>query len=199
MRGYLLSRLPDALSRSFGRPGRLVGGRRIRRGRHCWRTARGLLGRPPVLPQEEGRAHAFGPLRRLLPRLPWRWPVSLQPAGSVAAAIALMMLAYGFLNTVLRLCVLRHSRYCGAGRTRHHDGDLLPGYVSVRCTLAIDHRHLSDYLARSAAQAAGAAVVGETDRAMGCTRLCMRSPCSRWAWRWCCMPLPDCRRYGAPR
>ncbi len=92
----------------------------------------------------------------------------LQPAGSAAAAIALIMLAYGFLNMYYGFVYSAiHDIVAPAVRATTMAIYFLAMYLCGASFGPLITGRLSDYLARSAAQAAGAAVVGETYRAIG--------------------------------
>jgi MFS family permease len=91
----------------------------------------------------------------------------LQPAGGAAASIALIMIAYGFLNMYYGLVYsAMHDIVPAAMRGTTMAVYFLVMYVWAAFGPLITGR-LSDYLARSAAHAAGSAAVGEAYRAIG--------------------------------
>ena len=169
-------------------PGRLVGGRRIRRGWHRGRADRRRLGRPRH-PQAEGRAHAFGRRRGTgggAPGADWH-----RAAGRRRGC--LHRPDHGRLRLseyVLRPGVLGDSRHRGAGGARHHHGGLLSGDVSLRRIL------------RTAASPDASAIIWRAALPMrparrwsakrtapsDCTRPCTSSRFSRRPWRWRCTP-----------
>lgn len=91
-----------------------------------------------------------------------------QPAGGAAASIALIMLAYGFLNMYYGLVYSAiHDIVAPAVRATTMAVYFLAMYLCGASFGPLITGRLSDFLARSAAQAAGSAVVGEAYRAIG--------------------------------
>ena len=91
-----------------------------------------------------------------------------QPAGAAAASIAGIMIAYGFLNMYYGLVYAAiHDVVAPAVRGSAMAVYFLAMYLCGASFGPLLTGRLSDYLARSAAQAAGAAVVGEAYRAIG--------------------------------
>jgi len=91
-----------------------------------------------------------------------------QPAGGAAASIALIMLAYGFLNMYYGLVYSAiHDIVAPAVRATTMAVYFLAMYLCGASFGPLITGRLSDYLARSAAHAAGSAVVGEAYRAIG--------------------------------
>jgi MFS family permease len=91
-----------------------------------------------------------------------------QPAGRAAASIALIMIAYGFLNTYYGLVYSAiHDIVAPAVRATAMSVYFLAMYLCGASFGPLITGRLSDYLARSAAQAAGASAVGEAYRAIG--------------------------------
>ena len=99
-------------------------------------------------------------------------PVALvgirQPAGAAAASIALIMIAYGFLNMYYGLVYsAMHDIVAPAVRGTTMAIYFLAMYLCGASFGPLITGRLSDYLAHSAARAAGSAVVGEAYRAIG--------------------------------
>ncbi|HUE04964.1 MAG TPA: MFS transporter [Bryobacteraceae bacterium] len=91
-----------------------------------------------------------------------------QPAGAAAASIACIMIAYGFLNMYYGLVYSAiHDVVAPAVRGSAMAVYFLAMYLCGASFGPLLTGRLSDYLARSAAQAAGAAAVGEAYRAIG--------------------------------
>ena len=91
-----------------------------------------------------------------------------QPAGGAAASIALIMIAYGFLNMYYGLVYSAiHDIVVPAVRGTTMAVYFLAMYLCGASFGPLITGRLSDYLARSAAHAAGAAAVGEAYRAIG--------------------------------
>jgi MFS family permease len=91
-----------------------------------------------------------------------------QPAGGAAASIALIMIAYGFLNMYYGLVYSAiHDIVVPAARGTTMAVYFLAMYLCGASFGPLITGRLSDYLARSAAHAAGAAAVGEAYRAIG--------------------------------
>ncbi len=91
-----------------------------------------------------------------------------QPAGAAAASIACIMIAYGFLNMYYGLVYASiHDVVAPAVRGSAMAVYFLAMYLCGASFGPLLTGRLSDYLARSAARAAGAAVVGEAYRAIG--------------------------------
>ena len=91
-----------------------------------------------------------------------------QPAGGAAASIALIMIAYGFLNMYYGLVYAAiHDIVAPAVRGTSMAIYFLAMYLCGASFGPLITGRLSDYLARSAAQAAGAAKVTELYRAIG--------------------------------
>lgn len=91
-----------------------------------------------------------------------------QPAGEVAASIALIMIAYGFLNMYYGLVYSAiHDVVAPAVRGTTMAVYFLAMYLCGASFGPLITGRLSDYLARGAARAAGAAAVGEAYRAIG--------------------------------
>ncbi len=91
-----------------------------------------------------------------------------QPAGGAAASIALIMIAYGFLNMYYGLVYAAiHDIVAPAVRATTMAVYFLAMYLCGASFGPLITGRLSDYLARSAAHAAGAAAAGEAYRAIG--------------------------------
>lgn len=91
-----------------------------------------------------------------------------QPAGGAAASIALIMIAYGFLNMYYGLVYAAiHDIVAPAVRATAMSVYFLAMYLCGASFGPLITGRLSDYLARSAAHAAGAAAAGEAYRAIG--------------------------------
>jgi MFS family permease len=91
-----------------------------------------------------------------------------QPAGGAAAAIALIMIAYGFLNMYYGLVYSAiHDIVAPAVRATTMAVYFLAMYLCGASFGPLITGQLSDYLARTAAHAAGAVKVGEAYRAIG--------------------------------
>jgi MFS family permease len=91
-----------------------------------------------------------------------------QPAGGAAASIALIMIAYGFLNMYYGLVYAAiHDIVAPAVRATTMAVYFLAMYLCGASFGPLLTGRLSDSLARSAAHAAGSAVVGEAYRAIG--------------------------------
>jgi len=91
-----------------------------------------------------------------------------QPAGSAALSIALIMAAYGFLNMYYGLVYSSiHDIVAPALRGTAMAIYFLAMYVCGAAFGPLLTGRLSDYLARSAAHAAGAASIGESFKAIG--------------------------------
>ena len=91
-----------------------------------------------------------------------------QPAGGAAASIALIMIAYGFLNMYYGLVYSAiHDIVAPAVRATTMAIYFLAMYLCGASFGPLLTGRLSDSLARSAAHAAGSAVVGEAYRAIG--------------------------------
>jgi MFS family permease len=91
-----------------------------------------------------------------------------QPAGGAAASIALIMIAYGFLNMYYGLVYAAiHDIVSSAVRATTMAVYFLAMYLCGASFGPLLTGRLSDYLARTAARAAGSAVVGEAYRAIG--------------------------------
>lgn len=91
-----------------------------------------------------------------------------QPAGAAAASIALIMIAYGFLNMYYGLVYAAiHDIVPPAVRGTTMAIYFLAMYLCGASFGPLITGRLSDYLARSAALAAGSAAVGEAYRAIG--------------------------------
>jgi len=91
-----------------------------------------------------------------------------QPAGGAAATIALIMIAYGFLNMYYGLVYAAiHDIVAPAVRATAMAVYFLAMYLCGASFGPLITGRLSDSLARNAARAAGSAVVGETYRAIG--------------------------------
>jgi MFS family permease len=91
-----------------------------------------------------------------------------QPAGGAAASIALIMTAYGFLNMYYGLVYsAMHDIVAPAVRATTMAVYFLAMYLCGASFGPLITGRLSDYLARSAAHAAGSAIVGEAYRAIG--------------------------------
>ena len=93
---------------------------------------------------------------------------TLQPAGGAAASIALIMIAYGFLNMYYGFVYSAiHDIVTPALRGTAMSVYFLAMYICGASFGPLLTGRLSDYLARHAAEAAGSAVVGEAYRAIG--------------------------------
>jgi len=91
-----------------------------------------------------------------------------QPAGGAAAAIALIMIAYGFLNMYYGLVYSAiHDIVAPAVRGTTMAVYFLAMYLCGASFGPLITGRLSDFLARRAAHAAGAAALGEAYRAIG--------------------------------
>jgi MFS family permease len=91
-----------------------------------------------------------------------------QPAGAAAASIALIMIAYGFLNMYYGLVYAAiHDIVAPAVRATTMAVYFLAMYLCGASFGPLLTGRLSDYLARAAARAAGSEVVGEASRAIG--------------------------------
>jgi MFS family permease len=91
-----------------------------------------------------------------------------QPAGAAAASIVLIMVAYGFLNMYYGLVYSAiHDIVAPAVRGTAMSIYFLAMYLCGASFGPLITGRLSDYLARSAAHAAGRAAVGEAYRAIG--------------------------------
>jgi MFS family permease len=91
-----------------------------------------------------------------------------QPAGAAAASIAFIMIAYGFLNMYYGLVYSAiHDIVAPGVRATAMAIYFLAMYLCGASFGPLITGRLSDYLARSAAHAAGAAVTGEVYRAIG--------------------------------
>jgi MFS family permease len=91
-----------------------------------------------------------------------------QPAGAAAASVALIMIAYGFLNMYYGLVYAAiHDVVAPAVRGTTMAIYFLAMYLCGASFGPLITGRLSDYLARAAAHAAGSAVVGEQYRAIG--------------------------------
>jgi MFS family permease len=91
-----------------------------------------------------------------------------QPAGAAAASIAFIMIAYGFLNMYYGLVYSAiHDIVAPGVRATTMAIYFLAMYLCGASFGPLITGQLSDYLARSAAHAAGAAVTGEVYRAVG--------------------------------
>jgi MFS family permease len=91
-----------------------------------------------------------------------------QPAGDAVASIALIMIAYGFLNMYYGLVYsAMHDIVAPAVRATTMAVYFLAMYLCGASFGPLITGRLSDYLARSAAHAAGSAIVGEAYRAIG--------------------------------
>ena len=91
-----------------------------------------------------------------------------QPAGAAAASIALIMIAYGFLNMYYGLVYSAiHDVVAPAVRGTTMAIYFMAMYLCGASFGPFLTGRLSDYLAHSAAQAAGSALVGEQYRAIG--------------------------------
>ena len=91
-----------------------------------------------------------------------------QPAGAAAPSIALIMLAYGFLNMYYGLVYSAiHDIVAPTVRATAMAVYFLAMYLCGASFGPLITGRLSDYLAHSAARSAGAATVGETYRAIG--------------------------------
>jgi MFS family permease len=99
-------------------------------------------------------------------------PVALigirQPAGAAAASIALIMIAYGFLNMYYGLVYSAiHDIVAPAVRGMTMAVYFLTMYLCGASFGPLITGRLSDYLARAAAHAAGSTIAGEAFRAIG--------------------------------
>jgi MFS family permease len=93
---------------------------------------------------------------------------TLQPAGRATASIILIMAAYGFMNMYYGLVYSAiHDIVAPALRGTAMAVYFLTMYLCGASFGPLLTGRLSDYLAHSAARAAGAAVTGETFRAIG--------------------------------
>jgi MFS family permease len=91
-----------------------------------------------------------------------------QPAGAAVASIVLIMVAYGFLNMYYGLVYSAiHDIVAPAVRGTAMSIYFLAMYLCGASFGPLITGRLSDYLARSAAHAAGRAAVGEAYRAIG--------------------------------
>jgi len=94
-----------------------------------------------------------------------------QPAGGAAASIALIMIAYGFLNMYYGLVYAAiHDVVAPAVRGTTMAVYFLAMYLCGASFGPLLTGRLSDYLAHTAAHASGSAVVGEAYRAIGLHR-----------------------------
>jgi predicted MFS family arabinose efflux permease len=91
-----------------------------------------------------------------------------QPAGGAAASIALIMIAYGFLNMYYGLVYSAiHDVVAPAVRGTTMAFYFLAMYLCGASFGPLITGRLSDYLARAAARAAGSPAIGEAYRAIG--------------------------------